>query len=250
MFFKSSDIHAELTRLKLARGDNIIVHSSVFPFFKLDGLKPMDIPVILYNILRSIIGNEGTIIVPTFNFSFCDGVHYDPITTKSHNMGGFAEYIRLLPNAQRSKHPMQSVAAIGPLADYICAPDTQTSFGIDSSFDRILKINAIGLLLGISIKSFSLIHLAEEQIGVPYRYFKRFSGTYGPNNLNKTYSMYVRDEKLNPQIKIEKIAKILQQEGFIKSSTIGNAEISLFKANNFISIAKRMLKQDKSFLII
>ena len=89
---------------------------------------------------------------------------FDPATTPSKGMGGFSEFVRTLPGARRSPHPMQSVAAIGPLADVICKTDTASSFDPGGPFSILLECGARGLLLGAPMQSFSLVHLAEERL--------------------------------------------------------------------------------------
>ncbi len=63
--------------------------------------------------ILEVIGPEGTLIVPTFNFGFAKGEPYDPLTTPSVGMGAFSEFVRRLPGALRTSHPMQSIAVVG-----------------------------------------------------------------------------------------------------------------------------------------
>ena len=89
-----------------------------------------------------------TLCVPTFTFSFCNGVAYDPKQSRS-KMGVFNEYIRRLPDAERSIDPLMSSAVLG--ADHQVVRDLgHSSVGEGSTFDKLHAAkNARFLFLGV-----------------------------------------------------------------------------------------------------
>jgi len=60
------------------RGDGLLIHSAL-QFF---GHPTGGIEIYL-SALQDVLGEEGTIAVPTFNFSFANGEDYDPATSRA-----------------------------------------------------------------------------------------------------------------------------------------------------------------------
>lgn len=124
-----------LIRLGIQAGDGLLVHSAVqFLGHPEGGLG------IYLEAIQNVIGKSGTLVVPTFNFSFAAGEPYDPAQTPSKGMGVFSEFIRLQPGAMRSQHPMQSIAAIGQFASDLTRRDTLSAFDPGSAFERMLEL--------------------------------------------------------------------------------------------------------------
>ncbi len=119
---------------------------------------------------------QGTLVVPTFNFSFARGESYDPKVTPCEGMGAFSEYIRQHPKALRTPHPMQSLAIIGHSAEDLSGRDTASAFDPGSAFERMLELDFRLLLLGADIQAVSMVHYSEQRAAVPYRYWKDFTG--------------------------------------------------------------------------
>ena len=53
---------------------------------------------------------------------------------------------------------------------------------------------------------FTFVHVAEEKVGVNYRYFKKYNGLIikDKKKINASYEMYVRNLELNVETKIHK----------------------------------------------
>ena len=97
--------------------------------------------------LQDVVGTGGTILVPTYTFSFCRGEVFDVQNTPSIKgpwspSTDFLEYFRKLPGAIRSADPIHSVAGIGPRAAEILSNVPPTCFGKDSVPDRLRRIGA------------------------------------------------------------------------------------------------------------
>ena len=69
----------------------------------------------LLDALRSVVGDAGTILVPTYTFSFCRGEPFDVERTPTpggpwSDSAEFLELVRRSPGAVRSRDPIHSVA--------------------------------------------------------------------------------------------------------------------------------------------
>jgi aminoglycoside 3-N-acetyltransferase len=234
-------IRQALRAVGIQKGDGLLVHSAIQFLGEPEGGVGM-----YYQVLCDLIGAEGTLAVPTFNFSFAKSGHFDPKRTPSVGMGVFSEYVRLLPGTRRTSHPMQSLAVAGKYAQDLASCDTPGAFDDGSAFDRMIQLHFKLLLLGASIQAASIIHYSEQRALVPYRYWKDFSGTIEtPAGLvQKTYRMYVRDLKIDPRLIIKNIQKELARKENWKSVKVNYGEIAACRLEDFVSAADAMLRND------
>ena len=252
MKYELGELTSRLTNLNVFKGDTIIVHSSLHSFGIPEEVSKAELCDKIFKQLKLMVGEEGNIVVPTFNFGFCRGQLYDINQTPSEGMGIFSEFVRELNNSMRSKHPIQSISVVGRHARSICSIDTYTAFEKKSSFAKLIELNATVLLIGASFQSVSLVHFAEEQNLVPYRYHKEFRGAYRDYDgqlTEKSYGMFVRNLDINPILKMRKLEKLLENRGLIKKQIYNSGVIAQFKANQFLDIVNDKLKINPNWLI-
>ena len=249
--FSVKEFSNNVSTLGLKKGDVLLVHNSLFNFGVPNDCKISALPSIMFTELQNVIGDEGTIAVPTFNFDFCKGVPFNKQDTKSKNMGVFSEFVRKQTHAKRSKHPIQSIAAVGYKSDFIIGEDTESSFSPNGPFDRLKALNGKILLLGADFNSVSMIHWVEEKYEVPYRYWKTFEGTYIDNNTSseKMYKMYVRSMETNPSLKLYGIEKELIRMNKLLVTKIGSGSIKVFNITDFISIAEDFITRNPYYFV-
>lgn len=168
-----------------------------------------------------------TLCVPTFTFSFCNGVPYDVKQSRS-KMGAFNEYVRRLPQAERSIDPLMSAAVLGE--DRQVVRDLgHHSIGAASTFDKIHGLgHARFLFLGVgAAKCFTYTHYVEERLRVPYRYDRELTGTIieGDRRREDTYTLFVRYHGVQPESST-KFEDFLVQSGRMKKVACGDNFIS------------------------
>ena len=249
--FSRSDLESTLRSTGIGRGSLVFVHSSLFQLGRPEEAPIKQLPRLLYQTLRRIIGDGGTVAVPTFNFDFCRGETFDRQHTPSEGMGAFSEYIRKLPEARRSPHPMQSIAAVGARAGELCGRDTPGAFDDRSSFDALFDYDAQILMVGCDINAVSLVHWAEQRVGVPYRYFKEFTGRYrdGDRIERRTYRMYARDLRQDPEVLVYPVGKQLRRRSELRRLRLGAGVVEACRARDFAPAALQLLRRDPSALI-
>jgi aminoglycoside 3-N-acetyltransferase len=119
------------------------------------------------------LGKTRTIVVHAFtpDHGF-DRKPFNPATCLS-NCGYLSNFILRQRVCCRSLHPLHSVAAIGPHANYVCKSPTIKNYGLSSPFENITNFKD-SFILRINIDPFfnSIVHHAEALFGVPYRYLK------------------------------------------------------------------------------
>ena len=93
----------------------------------------------------------------------------------------------------------------------------KSCFGFDSPFGYLIKNKGKNLFIDLDYKdALTFVHVAEEKIGVNYRYIKRFKGNYIDENKKKfikSCEMYVRKTDLVSKTIIDKkFDKILKRK--------------------------------------
>jgi aminoglycoside 3-N-acetyltransferase len=131
----------------------------------------------VYEQILSVIGRDGTLILHSFSYGYIHGKEFDVDRTDSE-VGPFTNYVRLLPQAMRSLHPVFSLTGIGKNAKNILSNCGKAGFGPSSPFYRLSKFNTIFVSLGTTIgESMTYIHHLEQMHGVTYRFNQCFSHT-------------------------------------------------------------------------
>jgi len=238
----SSSLHS----IGIQQGDGLLVHSALQMLGRPVGGLQMVLDVILQT-----IGNDGTLAVPTFPFTFNRGTDFDPLTTPSKGMGAFSEFVRQRPNAVRTSHPMQCLAIVGKHAADLALNDTPSAFDDGSAFDRMVNLGFKLLLLGADIQAASIVHYSEQRAKVPYRYWKDFSGRVkvADSWVPRTYRMFVRDLDLNPQLKLEPIRRALVSKDQWHSSLLNFGEVVCCRLTDFVLAADSLLAADPWALV-
>ena len=212
--------------LHINRGDNIFVTSDVKQL--LYNLVSMDDDTdlnILIDGIINIIGEEGTLVFPTFNWDFCKGVPFD-IKKTACKTGSLGKLALKRSDFRRTKHALYSFAVWGKGQDEMCAMTNKSSFGIDSPFTYMTENGFKNLFIDKDLgHSFVYVHYVEEQVGnIPYRYLKDFTADYIDEDgsvSKKTFAMNVRDLDLDVTNRIDDF-----EEDFIKASVMEKFSIN------------------------
>lgn len=254
----SEQLCRALKTLGVSPGDGLLVHSAI-QFLG----RPVGGVGMYYESLNIVLGSDPdsrvnqeefvpyTIAVPTFNFGFARGEPYDPQTTPSEGMGAFSEYIRQLPETQRTPHPMQSLGVVGRYTGDLAGRDTLSAFDPGSAFERMLELDFKLLLLGADIQAVSMLHYSEQRANVPYRYWKDFTGQVKTATgwQPRTYRMFVRDLELDPLLQLLPIQKVLEARRQWKSAPLNYGGIALCRLVDFITAADELLAEDPWSLV-
>jgi aminoglycoside 3-N-acetyltransferase len=175
--FTIEDLASDLRALGLREGDTVLVHSSLSSIGYVVGGAHAVVLALL-----SVIGTEGTLVVPTHSSDLTDpsGWENPPVPeawwpairasmpafdtrlTPTRKMGAVPDVVRRLPGASRSAHPAHSFCAVGPNAEVITS-DHALAVGLNdfSPLARLYDLNARILLLGVGHDRNTSLHLAE-----------------------------------------------------------------------------------------
>jgi len=163
-----NDLHHLFEQLAL-RGTHVIVHAALSSFGHIDGG-----PLTVCAALLDAVGDVGTVVMPAFtsaetwraSSSTSRPVTFHADLSVSKQTGVLAETFRRLPGVLRSNHPTHSFAAWGRHARDVLS--TQRDNNPLGPLKKINMIQGNVLLLGTSLESAMILHVAEERFGVPY----------------------------------------------------------------------------------
>lgn len=202
------------------------------------------------------LGTSGTILIPSYSWSFCEKGIFDVLKTKSIT-GTLSNYILENEIFERTKHPMFSFLVKGKKTEELLQLDCKTGWGENSVFDFLYKNDAKNLFMGKDYKRiFTFMHYAEQQVGVDYRYFKEFSGKYIYKNKKKChakYQMYARKNDIfNKKISTLSIKydNLMLKKKCYKKYFFKNIYTGIIKSKLAIDILINDLKNKKELLYL
>lgn len=233
----------------ITRGDILFSHSNI-GFFGLpeETSQTNEVLEIILDAIFEVIGAEGTLIVPTFTYSFPKDEIFDP--EGSPGVGGsFSEMIRKLPESYRSYDPTYSVAAIGSCAEELTKNMPSNSFESNGIFGRLLDVDAKVCNMNIDAAS-TFVHYAERKLNVPYRFDKTFKGTIRINGVDKEASntIWVRYLHESTQPAFEPFDEIAKSKGLYRQSRIGRGFIKVMTIEDQFNLIKNVLPESPWFL--
>lgn len=236
------DLLRSFRRVGVATGDTLYVASSM------SGLGMMSNPMEdTISALCEAVGEDGTLVMPTFNFGFCEGAPFDVGQTPS-TCGQLTEAFRTHPKVLRScSPPYHSIAAWGRRARELSSIDSVTSFGPTSVFERMYQLNARCLLLGVGFESGVVhVHWLEERIGVPYRDWKAFESEVRLGGIvrKQRHLMYARRSDLNIALDAEPLGKVMDEAGCVQHDTVGLCNLQSFDLQDFARVVEPRMRQD------
>ena len=136
---KSLEYDKIIEKIKIKKNDKILLSADItrlLVYCKKNN-KKFDANDFLNAIINKI-GNNGTLILPTFNFGFCQGKTYDYLKTVPMT-GHLAKVALSRKDFKRTLHPIHSFAVCGKDKNYLCNLQNLSSFDSNSPFAYMHK---------------------------------------------------------------------------------------------------------------
>jgi aminopeptidase-like protein/aminoglycoside N3'-acetyltransferase len=240
-----SDLLAAFQNIGIGAGDVVFVHVNIEALGMIEGGSTTDeICRSHLNALMDSVGPTGTILVPTYTFSFWQGEEFDAQNTPTK--GGewspsrdFLEYFRCLPGVVRSVDPIYSVAGLGPKANPMLLGLPPTCFGEDSVFDRLKKVGGKICAIGLGLRQATFLHYVEESVGVPFRFKKLFTG-YSVNDGRKEKKGWLCSVRIlapNGESDGSLLESGALNAGICKSVQVGRGEVQEIDSRTYFEYA-------------
>lgn len=212
------DLYREIiNQFNIKTGDRIWLSSEVIKYALLFKKKGGRFEAsLLLEAFQEAVGEEGTLLLPTFCWDFSNKQKYDYLHSKG-NAGVLGNVALQRPDFKRTKHPMHSFAAWGKDQETLCSMDNKHAFGEDSPFGYCRANNVKQIMLGVDyIQAMTFVHYAETMCRVPYRFAKSFTGIYVTEKgveEERTYDYAARRLDVGTQEEFNRIGIILEERG-------------------------------------
>lgn len=244
-----SDFYESLCRSGAADAEVLYIHSALTFGKPSKTLSRAQLLEELNDVILELGVN--TICMPTFTFSFCNGVDFDVQTSKSQ-MGALNESFRRRSDVFRSEEPLMSVAAAGLDLDLVTDLGIEST-GLDSTFDKLSKRKDVKFLfLGVHPGDcFTYMHYLEWKAGVPYRYNRDFTGKVASNGLVSTVTkkLFVRYNGVLPNSASYTYGDSLMEQGHLQRIEVGDSNLSCVSLLPAENLYLDLLAADPNYFI-
>ncbi len=243
------DLHAAFRRVGVSPDEWVMLHGDAGVAAQFRTVEPA---LRLRHLIEQVVNfmHRGTLVVPTFTYSFTKAEDFDPDTTPS-GVGQFSEGFRVHPGVQRTRHPIFSVATIGPGAGAVLDARLDDCFGAGTVFDLLHRHDARIVCLGCEFQKVTFVHYVEQAFGVSYRSPKAFTGCVLADGrrtpLTTTY--VVRDMSIQSVHDLRRLQAETLRRGVLRVSDVGRFPISAISARDFFTVASEMLGHDEYALV-
>lgn len=247
------DIVDALKSIGITKGDTLFIHSNIGFFGRMENVKkPEELCDGFLKALQEAVGEEGTVVVPTFSYSFCHNEVYDAKMTPT-TCGMLPEYMRKQGNVIRSNDPNFSVAAVGKLAQYYTENPAHESFGEGSFWERFLENKGKILCMNMDCGS-TFVHYIEHLNQVPYRYNKAFNGVWIDENGEEKRDYFVHYvcsmEKPEDVAYFVRLDEKCHAAGICSSTSLGKGTMLVMDSDKYVEFISETLKTEPRFLTV
>jgi aminoglycoside 3-N-acetyltransferase len=240
-----------LQKVGVRVGDHIFVHSNIGYFGYAEGASSaVQCAQLILDALKEVVSAKGTVVVPTFTYSYCKEQSFDPAHSATV-CGTLSEFVRQQDDARRSHDPIFSVAAIGTMAKDFTADAPVECFGRNSFWDRFHQADGVICNLNFDAGS-TFVHYVERELNVEYRFDKTFAGTTILDGIeSQTEAVYFCRRDLDDERSIPNFVpfdKKARELGVAKSESVGRGSVVSIKTRDVDQLIKSQLKIDPWFL--
>ena len=244
----------DLSGIGLRPGDTVMVHSSLGNVgWTVGG------PVAVIRALLDVLGPEGTLVMPAESpfVSDPDGwddervrpewhetirAHlpvFDPLSTPT-TMGAIPEAFRTYPGTQRSNHPLVSVCANGRLASEIIAKHSlDFCEGRGTPFEKLYRLDARTLLLGVGFSRCTSLHYAESLVPARRTTVHRIPLVRDGKRVWVDSPNMANDDGLHFPV----VGEQFFATGRVRTGPVGNAESMLFATRQLVDFAESYFRR-------
>ncbi len=239
--YNKQDIVSALSAVGIGEGDDVFIHSNLGFYGVLEGCKSADdLCSTFIEAIRDVIGENGTIICPTFSYSYCHNEVYNPTTTGT-TCGMLSEYlIRNYPQ-NRTLDPNFSVCGLGGRMEEYKSCNIHEAFGKDCFFERFMSHNGKILCLNFDAGS-TFVHYIERANNVSYRYNKAFNGqTVVADRMYRDYAVHFVFEGEDDGPCMERVDELCRANAICKETTLGRGTVLASPSKKYFEFFSKLL---------
>jgi aminopeptidase-like protein/aminoglycoside N3'-acetyltransferase len=244
------ELQDALVRVGVTSGDTIFCHVSLDA---LRSFQSMSDPGILLTCLREVVGEDGTLVVPTYTFSFSKQQNFS-VNSSPAQSGDWStsveivEFIRKFPGAVRSRDPIYSVTAIGHRAKELLSNLPNTCFGKGSIYERLIKVGGKICTIGVELKDVTFLNHLEEVADKPLRFNRLYTG-YIRESSARVKTGWLCSEPLPGQEDkpyVQMLNELFQSSGKCRTVSLGSGDVRCVTAADMAHLFNSALGDSKN----
>lgn len=243
------DLETILDAFDVKHGDSIMVHSAMS---YID-----ETAEAVISFLKNYIGENGNILMPSHPLlSEENGIKVYDISNSKSTVGYLTEVFRKSAGVKRSQHPFSSIAVWGKERDYFLENNLNLNkplpHGIDSPYYKFAQKNGKAILLGVTPRSATIRHTAEEildsEFNIP-NFFKSHNVIVkDKNRLIGKYTVRHTDLRMSQlYISRPKVSRDWLNNGVLKTIDINGVPISCVLCKDAVEVILREEKKGNSY---
>jgi aminoglycoside 3-N-acetyltransferase len=239
-----------ISRAGFKPGAVVMVHSSMDEVSRrlphLDAVK-------LIRLMQQMIGEEGTLLMPTFPFSgkqvrYVEKTNRFDVKRTPSQVGLITEVFRRMPDVVRSYHPTHSVAGWGKHAgELLGAHHLGGAFGEHSPLYKLRRCGGLVVGLGTGLRdSFTILHVPEEVHPRAAEHFfedRKRTMTIAADGKEIPYKF--RALRADVQRNYDRVENCLIREGILRYESAGGLRCATMSADRFIKRAMELVDQGR-----
>lgn len=239
----------DMRKLGLKPGDTVYAHTSLKRVGWLENG-----PDTLTEAFMKALGADGTLAVPTHTLSFAGlGVEAYRADRTPSVLGAYPNALWRTPGARRSGHGSHSSAALGRQAAFLTENhDPHNALGYDSPLHRLYRAGGKVLLVGVTHRANTMIHLAESISGVPYvrlHYNAAWGNDVRVEQQDGTVQSFAQAEFPGCSGRFDRIEGDLRRGGMVRFGRLGCADAQLVDAAGLVDTAVGLLRIEPGFFL-
>ena len=153
-----SELKEQLRGIGVDEGMDLMMHSSLKRVGKVDGGADAIIDALL-----EILGSDGTLMMSTVSGAVTPQQPVFHVRYTPSSVGALSNVFRLRDGAVRSLHPVHSLAAMGPKAEFYTEKhlECNTPWSSDSPYGRLMRNGVKILFYGVDFACNTCLHALE-----------------------------------------------------------------------------------------
>jgi len=241
--YTTQDITKALMDIGIGKGDDVFIHSNLGFFGILEGCQSADqLCESFLTAIQSLIGDEGTIVTPTFSYSYCHNEVYDPYQTKT-NCGILSEYMRKVYPDHRTLDPNFSVCGVGKHMWEYMQSNIHEAFGKNCFWEKFMQHDGKVICMNFDSGS-TFVHFIERNNNVSYRYNKAFNGKTIINGVvKKDYAVHFVFDGADDAPSMERVDELCKAHHISKQVNLGKGTILAFSTQRYYAFFTGLLKK-------
>ena len=159
-----AELIEQLKAIGLKPGMDLLVHSSLKRVGPVEGGADT-----IIDAMQDVLGPEGTLMMCTVSGGVNPEQTVFHVDDTPSSVGVLGNVFRKRPGAIRSLHPVHSIAALGPKAEFYTAGhlEARTPWSPDSPYGKLMRNGGFLLFLGTDFQANTCIHAIEIEARVP-----------------------------------------------------------------------------------